>query len=65
MNVLADILMANALDRIRAEEVAAIRIGLKACDAGRVRPLAEFAAERRAKYNLPTHLSDKEILAGE
>lgn len=64
-NVLADILLANALNRIRAEEIAAICAGLEACDAGRVRPLAEFAAEMRAKYNLPTHLSDEKIFAGE
>jgi len=65
VNVLADILLANALDRVRAEEVAAIRVGFEDSDAGRVRPLAEVAAEKRAKYNLPMHLSDEEIFAGE
>ena len=64
-NVLADILLANALDRIRAEEAAAIQVGFDDSDAGRVRPLAEIAAEKRAKYNLPTHLSNEEMFAGE
>lgn len=49
----------------RAKETHAIRMGLEASDAGRVRPLAEFAAEMRAKYNLPVHLSDEEIFSGE
>jgi predicted transcriptional regulator len=64
-NVLADILLANALDRIRAEEIAAIRIGLADCEAGRVRPSSEFMAKMQAKYNLPMHLSDKELYAGD
>lgn len=65
VSVLADALLANLLARAQAEEVAAIRVGLEACDAGRVRPFSEFAAEMRAKYNLPTHLSDEEIFSGE
>ena len=63
--VLADILLANALDRVRAEEIAAIQVGLEDCAAGRVRPFSEFVAKMQAKYNLPTHLSDTEIFAGE
>ena len=64
-DTVADVLLADALARVRAEEVAALRIGFEDSDAGRVRPLAEVAAEKRAKYNLPTHLSDEEIFAGE
>ncbi len=64
-NVLADVLLADLLARAQAEEVVAIRVGFEDSDAGRVRPLAEVAAEKRAKYNLPTHLSDEEIFAGE
>ncbi len=64
-NVLADILLANALDRIRAEEIAAIQVGLEDCKAGRVRPFSEFMAKMQAKYNLPIHLSDEEVFAGE
>ena len=64
-DIVADVLLADALARVQAEEVEAIRIGLEACDAGRVRPFSEFAAEMRAKYNLPTHLSDEEIFSGE
>ena len=48
-----------------AEEVAAIRVGLEASDAGRVRPVTEVAAEKRAMYHLPIHLSDTEIFSGE
>lgn len=64
-NVLADTLLANALDRVRAEEVEAIRVGLEDRDAGRVRPLAESIARMQAKYNLPAHLSDEELYAGD
>ena len=64
-DIVADVLLADALARVQAEEVEAIRVGLEACDAGRVRPFAEFAAEMQAKYNLPTHLSDEEIFSGE
>ena len=65
VNALADLLLADLLAREQAEEVEALRIGFEASDAGRVRPLAVAAAEMRAKYNLPTHLSDEEIFAGE
>jgi len=64
-DILADALLADALARVQAEEIAAIRVGFADSDAGRVRPLFEVAAEKRAKYNLPTHLSDEEIFAGE
>ncbi len=64
-DIVADVLLADALARVQAEEIAAIRVGFEDSDAGRVRPLAEVAAEKRAKYNLPTHLSDEEIFAGE
>ncbi len=65
INTLADVLLAGLLARDQAKETDAIRAGLEASDAGRVRPLAEVAAEMRAKYNLPTHLSDEEIFSGE
>ena len=65
VNAVADALLAGLLAHDQAEEIAALRIGLEASDAGRVRPLAEVAAEKRAKYHLPTHLSDEEILSGE
>lgn len=64
-SVLADTLLADLLVRDHEDEIAAIRVGLEASDAGRVRPLAEVAAEMRAKYNLPVHLSDEEIFSGE
>ena len=64
-DTVADVLLADALARVQTEEIAAIRVGVEDSDAGRVRPLAEVAAEKRAKYNLPTHLSDEEIFAGE
>lgn len=64
VNVLADILLANALDRIRTEEVEAIRVGLEDCDSGRVRPFSEFMTQMQVKYHLPTHLSDEELYAG-
>ncbi len=66
VNVVADALLAFALERdarAQAEEVAAIQKGIEAVDAGRVRPFAEFAAEMRARYGLPTHLSDEALAA--
>ena len=65
VNSVADALLADLLARNQAEEIVAIRVGLEASDAGRVRPLAEVAAEKRAKHHLPTHLSDAEVLSGE
>ena len=64
-DIVADVLLADALARARAAEVEAIRVGFEASDAGRVRPYSDFAAEMRARYNLPTHLSDDEIFSGE
>ncbi len=37
----------------RAEAVEGIRRGWEACEQGRMRPFREFAAEQRAKFNLP------------
>ena len=51
--------------RDRAETLEGIRLGLEDSDAGRVRPFTEFAAEMRAKYALPTHLTDAELKAEE
>ena len=65
INAVEDVLLANMLARAQAEEIAALRVGLEASDTGRVRSLAEVAAEKRAKYRLPTHLSDAEIFSGE
>ena len=42
-------------------ESEAIRHSLKACNGGRVHPFADFAAEMRAMYDLPTHLSNEEL----
>ena len=64
-DTLADLLLGDLLAREQEEEVEALRLGFEASDAGRVRPLAVAAAEMRAKYNLPTHLSDEEIFADE
>lgn len=68
VNRLGDALLVYVLQeeaRDRTEMLEGIRRGLEASDAGRVRPIAEVSAEMRAKYNLPTHLSDEEIFAGE
>lgn len=65
INTVADVLLADILAREQEEEIAALRVGLESSDAGRVRSLAEVAAEKRAKYHLPTHLSDEEIFSGE
>ncbi len=64
-DIVADVLLADTLARVQAEEVAAIRVGFEDSDAGRVRPLAEIAAEKRVKYNLPMHLTAEELYAGE
>lgn len=68
VNQLVNALLVHALqedDREDAEMMEGIRCGLEASDAGRVRPLSEFVAEIEAKYDLPTHLSDEEVFAGE
>ena len=68
VNAVADALVAAALEweaRDEAEAQASLRRGLADSDAGRVRLFSEVAAEWRAKYNLPTHLSQEELFAGE
>ena len=62
-SLLSYVLQEDARDR--DETLQGIRRGLEAGDAGRVRPAAEAAAEMRAKYNLPVHLSDEEIFGRE
>ena len=60
----ADTLLQIALDweeQEQAETVEVLRRSLAANDAGRVRPFTEFAGEMRAKYGLPTQLSDEEL----
>jgi predicted transcriptional regulator len=52
-------------EREHAEAVDGLRHSLAESDSGRVRRFSEVAAEWRVKYNLPAHLSDDEILAGE
>lgn len=64
VNTVADSLIRAALEwevRERAEDMEGLRRGIAPSDAGRVRPLEDFAGEMRANYNLPTHLSDEEI----
>ena len=68
INTLLNALLVYALqeeDRDHAEMIQGIQRGLEASAAGRVRPLSEFMAEMNDKYNLPAHLSDEEIFAGE
>ena len=62
---IADKLLADELTRVQAEECAAFRVALKDSDTMRFRPFSEFVAEMRAKYNLPTHLSDECLFADE
>lgn len=45
-----------------ADAAECLRRSLADSDAGRVRLFSEVAAEWRTKYNLPTHLSDEELL---
>ena len=68
LDTLAETIIAEALAweaQDQAEAIEGIRRGIEASDVGRVRPFAEFAAEMRARYNLPTHLSNEEIQATE
>lgn len=54
---LADLLLNMALEwdaQDHAEAVAGIQRGLEAVEQEQSRPFREFAAEQRAKYNLPT-----------
>ena len=51
--------------RDREEAAESLRRSLAQSDAGKVRRFSEAAAEWRVKYNLPTHLSQEELFAGE
>jgi hypothetical protein len=56
VNTVADALILAALDweaRDREEAIKGVRRGDQATAEGRERPLAEFFAEQRAKYNFP------------
>ncbi len=64
VNAGADALLRAALEwdaQERAETLEGLRRGIAASDAGRARPLSAFAGEMRARYPLPTHLSDDEL----
>lgn len=66
MNAIADSLVAAGLEweaRDQAEAAESLRLALAQSDAGRVRPFLDVAAEWRAKYQLPVHLSDEQIFA--
>ena len=68
VNDTADALVVAGLEweaREKADSAASLRRALEESDAGKVRLFSEVAAEWRAKYNLPTHLSDEELAAGE
>jgi predicted transcriptional regulator len=67
MNAIADALVVAGLGweaREQAEAAESLRRALAESDAGKVRLFSEVAAGWRAKYNLPTHLSGEELLAG-
>lgn len=68
INAFADALVAAALEWEAREEIEAaesLRRSIADSDAGRVRLFSEVAAQWRTKYNLPTHLSQEELYAGE
>ncbi len=68
MNAVVDALVVAGLQweaREQAEAAESLRRAFAESDAGKVRLFSEVAAEWRAKYHLPTHLSDEEVLAGE
>jgi hypothetical protein len=68
MEALTDSLVIAGLEWERREEAEAaecLHRSFAESAAGKVRLFSEAAAEWRAKYNLPTHLSKEEILAGE
>lgn len=68
INTIADSMLATLLRwevEEQAETLAGIQRGIEASDAGRVRSFEDFAAQMRTQYNLPTHLTDEEIGAGE
>ena len=69
-DALANALLADALaddpDDLTPEEAAeicaGIERGLADCDAGRIKPVAEWAAQLRQDFDLPAHLSDDELM---
>ncbi len=68
VNAIADALVVAGLEWEsweQAEATESLRRALAESDAGKVRLFSEVAAEWRAKYDLPTHLSDEELVAGE
>ena len=68
VNAIADALVVAGLEweaREQAESSEGMRRALAESDAGKVRLFSKVAAEWRAKYNLPTHLSDEELEVGE
>lgn len=68
VNAIADALVVAGLEweaREKAEAAESLRRALAESDAGKVRLFSEAAAEWRAKYHLPTHLSDEELAPGE
>lgn len=68
-DALAEAMLAEALasdpddltDAEAAQVQAGIGRGLADCEAGRVKPVTEWAAQVRRELNLPTHLSDAEL----
>lgn len=68
-NDLASALLAEALaddpDDLTDDETAQIRAGIRRgladCEAGRAKPAAEWAAQVRREFSLPTHLTDSEL----
>ena len=65
VNAVADTLLSEALlaDEIDREiTLEGLRRGLADVAAGRVRPYDDYAAELRAKYSLPVHLSNDELV---
>ena len=63
---LADALADDEDDLTEAEQAeirAGIERGLQAAAEGRERPVQEWAAQLRRQFNLPTHLSDEELMA--
>lgn len=68
VSVIADEIVLAGLEwqaRDREEAAESLRRPLVQSDAGQVRRFSEVAAEWRAKYNLPVHLSQEELFAGE
>ena len=57
-------LMPETVAQEQAEAAESLHRSIADSDAGRVRLFSEVAAEWRAKYNLPTDLSDEELSRG-